>query len=175
MNILIVDDSKTILSSLKHAIQSKLNATVYTAASMKECADLILKYKGKFTLALLDYNLPDAQNGEIVGFIKKFNIPSILLTGSKLEKDNPIFKNDNLIDYIIKNGSYAMDYSVSVVRRFILNESVEVLVIDDSKTFAAKMEGLCKKYNLKTVVNYSATDALETIKQRPNIKLVLVD
>jgi len=175
MNILIVDDSKTILSSLKHAIQSKLDITVYTAASMKECADLILKYKGKFSLALLDYNLPDAQNGEIVGFIKKFKIPSILLTGSKLSKDNAVFKNENLIDYIIKNGSYAMDYSVSVVRRFILNESVEVLVVDDSKTFAAKMEGLCKKYNLKTVVNYSAADALDTIKQRPNIKLILVD
>ena len=175
MNILIVDDSKTILSSLKHSIQSKLNITVYTAASMKECADLILKYKGKFSLALLDYNLPDAQNGEIVAFVKKFKIPSILLTGTKLEKDNVVFKNDNLIDYIIKNGSYAMDYSVSVVKRFILNESVEVLVIDDSKTFAAKMEGLCKKYNLKTIVNYSAKDALETIKQRPSIKLILVD
>ncbi len=175
MNILIVDDSKTILSSLKHSIQSKLNITVYTAASMKECADLILKYKGKFSLALLDYNLPDAQNGEIVGFVKKFKIPSILLTGTKLEKDNVVFKNDNLIDYIIKNGSYAMDYSVSVVKRFILNESVEVLVVDDSKTFAAKMEGLCKKYNLKTIVNYSAKDALETIKQRPNVKLILVD
>ncbi len=175
MNILIVDDSKTILSSLRHAIESKLDITVYTAASMKECADLILKHKGKFSLALLDYNLPDAQNGEIVGFIKKFKIPSILLTGSKLEKENPVFKNENLIDYIIKNGSYAMDYSVSVVKRFILNESVEVLVVDDSKTFAAKMEGLCKKYNLKTVVNYSASDALDTIKQRPNIKLILVD
>ena len=175
MNILIVDDSKTILSSLRHAIESKLDITVYTAASMKECADLILKYKGKFSLALLDYNLPDAQNGEIVGFIKKFKIPSILLTGSKLQKDNPVFKNENLIDYIIKNGSYAMDYSVSVVKRFILNEAVEVLVVDDSKTFAAKMEGLCKKYNLKTVVNYSASDALDTIKQRPNIKLILVD
>jgi len=78
MNILIVDDSKTILKSLKHSIENKLNITVYTAASMKECADLILKYKGKFTLALLDYNLPDAPNGEIVSFVKKFNIPSRL-------------------------------------------------------------------------------------------------
>ena len=79
MNILIVDDSKTILKSLKHSIEKQLDITVYIATSMKECAELILKYKGKFTLALLDYNLPDAPNGEIVPFIKKFNIPSILL------------------------------------------------------------------------------------------------
>ena len=175
MNILIVDDSKTILKSLKHSIENKLAITVFTAVSMKECAELILKHKGKFTLALLDYNLPDAPNGEIVTFIKKFNIPSILLTGSILEKDNNVFQNTNLIDYVIKDGSNAIDYSVSVVKRFILNEKIEILVVDDSKTFAAKMQGLCIKYNLKALVNYSAVDALQTIKERPNIKLILVD
>jgi len=175
MNILIVDDSKTILKTLKHNIETKLGVTVHTAASMKECADLILKHKGKFTLALLDYNLPDAQNGEIVTFIKKFKIPSILLTGSKLDKEAEIFNNEFLIDYVIKDGGYAIDYTVSVVQRFIKNAPIEVLVVDDSKTFAMKMDNLCKKYNLNTIVNYSAKDALETIKHRPNVKLVLVD
>jgi len=175
MNILIVDDSKSILARLTNAIKENLNLNIYTATSMKECADLILEHKGKFTLALLDYGLPDAPNGEIVTFVKKFNIPSILLTGTTLPKDHEIFKNQHLIDYIIKNGSYAIDYSVSVVRRFIANDKVEVLIVDDSKTFAMKMQGLCMKYNLKTIVNYSAKEAIETVKQRPNIKLILVD
>ncbi len=174
-NILVVDDSKTILHGLKNIIETKLGLKVHTAASMKECADVVLKQKGKFDLALLDYGLPDAPNGEIISFIKKFKIPSIVLTGTKLEKDNPLFQNENLIDYIIKNGSYAIDYSVSVVNRFILNSKVEVLIIDDSKTFAAKMQALCMKYNLNAIVNYSAKEALETVKQRPNIKLILVD
>ncbi len=174
-SILIVDDSKTILNGLKNTIESKLGIEVYAAASMKECADLILQFKGKFSLALLDYGLPDAPNGEIIAFVKKFNIPSIVLTGTTLDKDHDIFKNENLIDYIIKNGSYAIDYSVSVVERFIKNSNIEVLIIDDSKTFAAKMGALCKKYNLNAIVNYGGKEALQTLKQRPNIKLVLVD
>ncbi len=175
MNILIVDDSKTILNRLKINIENELGLKVYTATSMKECADLILKHKGDFTLALLDYNLPDAQNGEIISFINKFKIPSILLTGSQLEKKDAIFKNENLIDYVLKNGSYAIDYTIAIVKRFILNAKIEILIIDDSKTFAAKMESLCKRYNLNTTINYSAIDALETIKQRPDIKIILVD
>ena len=174
-SILIVDDSKTILNGLKNTIESKLGLKVYGAASMKECADLMLAQKGKFSLALLDYGLPDAPNGEIIAFVKKFNIPSIVLTGTTLDKEHEIFKNENLIDYIIKNGSYAIDYSVGVVDRFIKNAKVEVLVVDDSKTFAHKMGALCKKYNLNAIVNYSAEEALVTLKQRPNIKLVLVD
>jgi DNA-binding response OmpR family regulator len=66
MNILVVDDSKTILNRLKIGIENELGLKVYTATSMKECSDLILQHKGKFTLALLDYNLPDAQDGQIM-------------------------------------------------------------------------------------------------------------
>ena len=121
MNILIVDDSKTILTRLTNAIETQLGIKVYAAASMKECADLILANKGKFTLALLDYGLPDAPAGEVVGFVNKFKIPSLLLTGTKLEQDAKIFKNSNLIDYILKDSSYAIEYSVGIVKRFILN------------------------------------------------------
>ena len=173
--ILVVDDSKTISMGLKNRIETQLGLDVYVAASMKECADLLLKHKGKFDLALLDRGLPDAANGEVVTFVNKFKIPSLLLTGTKLESDDEIFKNPNLIDYIVKNGAYAIDYSVGVVKRFILNSKVEVLVIDDSKTFALKMQTLCKKYNLSTIVSYRAKEALDILKQRPNIKLVLVD
>lgn len=175
MNILVVDDSKTILARLKMGLENELGIKVYTATTMKESADLILEHKGKFSLALLDYNLPDAQNGEIIPFIKKFKIPSILLTGSLLEKKNEIFQNDNLIDYVLKNGSYAIDYTITMVKRFIQNSKIEILIVDDSKTFAAKMQFLCSKYNLNTSVNYSAIEALETIKQRPDIKIILVD
>jgi diguanylate cyclase (GGDEF)-like protein len=175
MNILIVNDSKTILNRLKHGIEDELGIKVYAATTMKECADLILKYKGKFTLALLDYNLPDAQDGEIITFVNKFNIPSILLTASQLEGKNEIFKNNYLIDYILKNGNDSIDYTIAMVRRFMLNSKVEVLIVDDSKTFTAKMESLCKKNNFNTVVNYSAIDALETLKQRPDIKIILLD
>ncbi len=174
-NILVVDDSKTIALGLKHTIEEKLGLNVFVASSRKECADLVLKHKGKFDLALLDYGLPDAPNGEVVDFVNKFKIPSLLLTGTKLDKDADVFKNECLIDYILKNGSYAIDYSVGVVNRFIRNSSIEVLVVDDSKTFAMKMQQLCIKYNLKAIVNYRAKEALETIKQRPNIKLILVD
>ena len=175
MNILIVDDSRTILNRLKFSIESELGVNVYTAASMKECADLILEHRGNFTLALLDFNLPDASSGEIVTFIKKFNIPSILLTGTEMSKNHEIFKNENLIDYIIKNGSYAIDYSVSVVKRFIKNDKIDILIVDDSKTFAFKMAELCKKYNLNTLVAHSGEEALGIIDTRSNLKMILVD
>ena len=173
--ILIVDDSKTILNRLSSAIKNKLKVKVYTATSLKECANLILQEKGKFDLALLDFNLPDASEGEVVGVVNKFKIPSILLTGSILDKNHKVFENQNLIDYIIKTGNNAIEYTLNVVKRFINNGRIEIMILDDSKTFAAKMEALCKGYNLNTIVCYEPLKALEIVKQRPNLKLILVD
>ena len=105
-SILIVDDSKTILNGLKNTIASKLGLKVYGASSMKECADLMLAQKGKFSLALLDYGLPDAPNGEIISFIKKFNIPSIVLTGTTLDKNHEIFKNQNHVNSLYGSSNF---------------------------------------------------------------------
>ena len=46
---------KQFLHGLKNTIETRLGLKVYTAASMKECADVMLEQKGKFSLALLDY------------------------------------------------------------------------------------------------------------------------
>lgn len=173
--ILVVDDSKTILYGIKSCLEESTNIQVFMAKSYKECADIILKEKGKFDLALLDYNLPDASKGEIVNLVSKFNIKSILLTATELELNNEIFKNKFIVDYVIKDGSQAIEYASQLVNRILYNEKVKVLIIDDSKTFAHKMEELCQKYNLQTAVRYSGEEGLNVVDEQANIKIILVD
>lgn len=173
--ILVVDDSKTILFGLKDSLEQNSEYKIFTAKSYKECADLLLQEKGDFDIALLDYNLPDAKNGQIVDFVSKFKIKSILLTASILDEKDKVFKYENLVDYVIKDGIHSIEYASSIVNRIINNEEVEVLIVDDSKTFAYKMQALCEKYNLKTSVRFSGKDALEVFEQRAKIKVVLVD
>ncbi len=172
--VLIVDDSKTILLGLKELCEKDYGLEVDIASSMSEAAKLVLKNKGEYALALLDYSLPDAPNGEIVDFIDKFDIKSILLTGRKLNKNNKVFKNFFLIDYVIKNGSYALDYVSYLLHTLLTNHDKEVLIVDNSKTFCKKVEELCQKYNLKTIVKSNGKDALKLLEEaHHNIKLVL--
>ncbi|NQY21775.1 MAG: diguanylate cyclase [Campylobacteraceae bacterium] len=175
MKILIVEDSKSLVAGLIHVLNKKISAEIFTVSSKSECAKILLKEKGKFDIAILDLGLPDAQDGEIVPFISKFKIPSIILTATEHDKSNPIFNNDNIIDYVIKNGSYSLDYTAYVVERFIENSKIDVLIVDDSKTFVAKTQDLCLKYNIKTIPAFNAEEALEIMSKKNNIKLILVD
>ena len=175
MKILIVDDSKSLIAGLINALEKKFSSEIFVAYSKKECANLLLQEKGKFDIAILDLGLPDAPNGEIVTFVKKFNIPSIILTASLYDENNPIYKDGHIIDYVIKNGSYSLDYTAYVIERFIENGKVDILIVDDSKTFTNKTKDLCAKYNLNSVIAHSAEEGIEIMSKKNNIKLILID
>ena len=81
--VLVIDDSSSICKTLKSLIENDLNIRVYVAKSMKESASLLLEHKGKFNIVLADLGLPDAPNGEVVDFMTKFSIPTVVLTGSE--------------------------------------------------------------------------------------------
>lgn len=173
INILVVDDSKIITSAIKNAITEKLGFNCLVADSMKSAADLLLKHKGNFNVALLDLGLPDAPNGEIVDFITKFNIPTIVLTGSELEEEN--FRNRNIVDYVIKDSSYSLEYAVGVVKRIVSNKYLKALVVDDSKLTCKKMCSLLSRYQLQTYSAYSSKECLEILDKHPDIKIIYID
>ncbi len=83
--ILIVDDNRDILILIKHILEQKLNAEIYTALSGKEAIDIINEHKPD--ILIVDYILSDIDGVEVIKKIKEHPIHSkiktILLTGFK--------------------------------------------------------------------------------------------
>lgn len=173
--VLIVDDSVSILNTLKNFIENDLEIRIITAKNLKECAKVFLENKGKFDVVLADLGLPDAPNGEIIDFISKFSIPTVVLTGSDNIDIENRFRNKNIVDYIIKDGLSALNYASSIVKRIIHNKNIKVLVVDDSETFLEKTSDLLKRYNLIALTAKNGQEALDLISQNRDIKIVLTD
>lgn len=173
INILIVDDSKLITNALKNLITDNLGFNCVVAHSMKGAAEILLKYKADFKVALLDLGLPDAPKGEVVDFITKFQIPTIVLTGSECEEKR--FRYKNIVDYVIKESSYSLEYAIGVVRRIVSNKSMKALVVDDSKTTCDKIASLLKRYQLQTFTACSSKECLEILDNHPDIKIMYID
>lgn len=175
VNILIVEDSKLVSSALENLISSDDNYNCVIAKSMKEAADLILKYKAQFEVALLDLGLPDAPNGEVVDLVTKFDIASIILTGSSLEDEEKKFRKKNIVDYVIKDGSYSLEYAASLVKRIVLNKDIKVLVVDDSPAVCQKMSDLISSYKLNVLTASCGKDALNILESNNDIKIIYID
>ncbi len=173
--ILIIEDSVSIINTLKGLIQGELDVEIFVAKSMKESAALLLEHKGKFDIVLADLGLPDAPNGEIVEFMTKFTLPIVVLTGTGDINIEEKFRNKNIVDYVIKDGIAALSYTFSIVKRILHNNKIKVLVVDDSKTFVEQTKRLLQKYRFQALTALNGEDALKILDENKDIKIVLTD
>lgn len=173
--ILIIEDSVSIINTLKNFIQNELNVQIFVAKSMKESATLLLEQKGKFDIVLADLGLPDAPNGEVVEFIAKFSLPTVILTGTNNDDIETKFRNKNIVDYVIKDGISALNYTSSIVKRILNNSKIKVLVVDDSKTFLEQIKELLRRYRFQPLTALNGEEALKLLEENRDIKIVLTD
>ena len=173
--ILIIEDSVSIINTLKNFIQNELNVQIFVAKSMKESDTLLLEQKGKFDIVLADLGLPDAPNGEVVEFIAKFSIPIVILTGTNNDDIEAKFRNKNIVDYVIKDGIGALSYASSIVKRILNNSKIKVLVVDDSKTFLEQIKALLRRYRFQALTALNGEEALKLLEENRDIKIVLTD
>ena len=174
--ILIIEDSVSIINTLKNFIQNELNdVQIFVAKSMKESATLLLEQKGKFDIVLADLGLPDAPNGEVVEFIAKFSLPTVILTGTNNDDIETKFRNKNIVDYVIKDGISALSYASSIVKRILNNSKIKVLVVDDSKTFLEQIKALLRRYRFQALTALNGEEALKLLEENRDIKIVLTD
>jgi diguanylate cyclase (GGDEF)-like protein len=172
-NILIVDDSQTICKTLSNMIIERLGFNPVVAYSKEEAKAQLTKYKGEFAVALLDLGLPDAPDGEVVDLVTTFKIPTIVLTGSTLDENR--FRDKDIVDYVIKDGSFAFEYIISLVNKIVLSYGLKVLVVDDAKSIALKIIDLLKRYNLDCIYANDGKEALTILEANPDIRLLFTD
>jgi PleD family two-component response regulator len=100
-------------------------------------------------------------------------IPSIVLTGSSNKED--VFRGKNIVDYVIKDGRFAYEYIVNLVKRIVVNHNLKVLVVDDSVVAAKHAIELLKRYKLICFYAKDGIEALEILEKEKDIKIIFTD
>ena len=166
MKILILEDNKIYRSLIEKYIQKYLLfAKTKSISTFKE----LKKLKENFDLYLVDFILSDA-NGEQIEYLLENNKKVIVLT--QYEKDFLNFKyKDMVVDYIIKDDIYTLEYLIKFLKRFYKNKNINVLVVEDSTAIRKKEIFILKQINLNV---YEATNGKEALDIIANIKIDLI-
>ncbi len=175
VQVLVVEDSRLFGSVLKRRIESELGFQVHWVTTYREAEDFLLGDTTGLLLALLDLNLPDAPMGEIVEMVISRGIPSIVFTGTMTKGMRETIWSYKVIDYVLKESSYNIDYLVSLVRRIHANREIKVLVVDDSRTMRFYIADLLKVHQYQVLEAENGVDALDLLQQNPDVKLVITD
>jgi diguanylate cyclase (GGDEF)-like protein len=173
--VLIVDDSKTILTLLEIELKKIADADLYFAEDYKSAVKLIRMHRGSFHAAILDLNLPDAPNGEVVKLANQNNIPAIVLSGTLNEDLKASIMKKDIIDFILKSDTSSVKFAVKSLHRILQNYDTQVLIVDDSKTYRHTLRESMEKIHLNILEANDGVEALAILQRNPNISLVLTD
>ncbi len=173
--ILVVEDSEMVMKVLRHLMQSLDGYQTVYASSLAQARELCDQYQDDFFAALVDLNLPDAADGEVVDFTLSKKIPTIVLTGSYDEKRREQLFNKGIVDYLTKEGRYAYAKAINMIQRLEKNQSIKVLVVDDSDLSRKQVVNLFKRHLYQILQAEDGVDAIRVMLENPDIKLLITD
>lgn len=172
--ILIVEDSVSMLYLEEEYVKARFDYEIVTAKSYKETQSVLAQAKENFLVALLDLNLPDAQEGEIVDLVVGYGIPIIVFTATFNESRRNKIMQKEIVDYVIKGDFSNFEHVLNLIDYIDKNQNRRALVIDDS--FETRMEArrLLSLVGFEVTTLKSAIEALELIKDE-HYELIVVD
>jgi len=174
--ILVVDDSNTVLEMIKNELKNHSDIQAYFARSQKEAMRIIREQQGDIHAALLDYNLPDAPNGEVVSLANSHQIPSVVLTGTLDAKVKDIILKKNVVDFVLKDNPESIYNALSSIKHILKNYDSTVLLVDDSKLSRELVKMHLEGMHLNVVEAENGQEALDIIKSgKPQVSLVITD
>lgn len=172
--ILLVEDSKVIANVVRKRIAAAVGCDVVAATTFAE-ARKILNGGGDFCLGLLDMTLPDAPDGEVIEYVTKRGIPTVVFTGFYSEDIRKRVLAMNVIDYVVKDSPASLQYLVSLARRIYRNRTTKVLVVDDSSASRKYLTTLLGRYQLQVLEACDGVEAMDMVEADEDIRLVVTD
>ncbi|MCX8027207.1 MAG: diguanylate cyclase [Thermodesulfovibrionales bacterium] len=173
--ILIVDDDKTTCRIILRVLSKKVGIDADVCYSFSDANTILQTNASQYCLAISDYNLPDAPNGEVVDLIISKKIPVIVLTASYDTDIRDKMLSKEIVDYIVKRSTKDLDYLHSIVQRAFKNRDIKVLVVDDSSVQRDTMARMLTQQLYKVLTAKSGKEAISIINNNPDIKLMITD
>ncbi|RBW64163.1 diguanylate cyclase response regulator [Vibrionales bacterium C3R12] len=171
--ILVVEDSRAFRSYL-HQQLTQIGCEVVLAESVEQ-ARIILNSESDFLCTVLDYCLPDGQDGEIIDLVLSFNHRVIVLTAMVQENAREQILSKGVLDYIFKDSQASIAYLLILVQRLINNRNHKALVVDDSSTVRRHVVQLLEHQYIQTIEAENGNQAISLLQKHPDITLIITD
>lgn len=173
--ILLVEDSTMFGRLVKAKIEKALGTTVHWLQTYKEADRILQKESEKFSLALLDFNLPDAPNGEIIDRVLSHGITSFVFTAGVSDEVREIVWSKKVADYIIKDDPNSLRSIIASIQQLERNRSTLVLVAGESSTQRTMISELLYVRQFRVVNASGGRAALEILARHPEVSLIITD
>jgi diguanylate cyclase (GGDEF)-like protein len=172
--ILVVEDNPPMGTMIKKRLEKTGKFAVTWVTSRGETEELLAAAANDtFFAALLDFNLPDATQGEIIALVVAKNIPVIVFTAYVSEEVRQTVWLHNVVDYVLKEDVLSMEYILSLLDRLEKNVGTQVLVTDRDAEKMERIASLLRVHRYDVLTADSGRETLKILSTNPKVRLVI--
>ncbi|EGA69995.1 hypothetical protein VISI1226_07897 [Vibrio sinaloensis DSM 21326] len=171
--VLVVEDSRAYRNYLVQQLAT-LGCTVIDCETYADTEKALEKH-GSFHFAVLDYCLPDAQDGEVIDLVLSKEQKAIVLTGTFNEETRDRVLAKGVVDYILKDSMASVSYLLPLAKRLINNVQHHALVVDDSQTVRRHVAQLLEHQYIKTTQAVNGSEAMHKLAENSDITFIITD
>ena len=171
--LLIIEDSQMLCKIFRQLLTKYTEFDFDIAQTYAEAKAFVTKSRYQFAVA--DMNLPDANSGEIIPLLNRYNIAPIVFTGIFDEEFRESFESSNIVDYVLKERYENILYVIEKLKQLEMNKHKTVLVVDDSSLYSNFLKQNLLLHHFKVITAANGKEALEKLDLHPEVELVITD
>lgn len=173
--VLIVEDNISSMQLMRGLISKAKLKPICTSSLFEAKHVFSSSAPEEFICAVVDFDLPDAPNGEAIDFTIASFLPTIVITAKLDELTREAILSRSIVDYIPKDNAQVYEYLTRLLSRLNKNKKIAVLVVDDSRSSRQTMTSLLRRHNFITFEAEDADKGFETLRANSNIKLTIIN
>jgi len=170
--VLIIEDAKSLACAIQEELKQKYEIHSDIASSLAEAKELIASNQDEYFIATVDLQLPDCEPGAAAELTNQAHIPSVIFTGQNDIHLRDQYSGLELVDYVFKSASTGVHYVGWLINRVMVNQSLKVLVVDDSPSARLSLVGLLETQGFDVIDAADGTSGLELLSENPDIILL---
>lgn len=173
--ILLIEDNSELCKIKEKELSENLPYTIIVANDFNQVKDIIDVYESDIFIALLDYQLKGAIDGEAVDYLCSKSIPTIVYTDKFCSEQREEVLNQGALEYLLKRKNGDLLYSVRLIDRVYRNRFIKAIVVDGSKLFRDELSQGLEQFGLVSIQASDAYTAMQLLEQHPEVKIILID
>ncbi|MBD8554750.1 diguanylate cyclase [Rhizobium sp. CFBP 8762] len=173
--ILLVEDSSTFTAAASQALGEALGADIQHCSSLAQVQDLIETKGRAFALAVVDLNGPDAPDGEVLAYLQKRGVATVVFTAAFNDETEEQMLARRVAGYVSKCGAEALDELCARVDQVLTMMDARVLILSRDGQMLDMLDDLLAANGCQVVVAEDGADALTLLDEGLEIDVAVVD
>jgi diguanylate cyclase (GGDEF)-like protein len=171
--VLVIEDDAHAAGTFKAILKARKDFGCDIADSIKSARQKLKK--GDYFMAVLDLDLPGLDEESLLKLLGTKSIPVIVYAAEFNDEVRERMIANQVLDYVVNKDESALDYIVDTIERAYKNQSIKVLVTDDSRISRAQIVRFLQIQKFIVLEAANGEEALEQLQKHPDIMLLITD